>query len=320
MSTDRPGWDIVRFGWAATGLLCISLVLGLVAPSWFGWLVVAVSVAMFAGGVVTFAWSYLIAVERSRTDELSVAGLYLLAEGAPKDVRINMLGALGVQVVASLAAAAVKPYSFMAFGILAPLLGMGLAGMWSARHGQFRPRMADQVVMGNTPRRWQNQDRPVDQDHPVEGEPAVLDEATETRVINASPARCYEIATDFASYPEWTTDLKDAEVVDADAEGRAELVAFRAAAMGRSATYTLRYDHSDAPRVLSWTQDSGDITKRLEGSYLFEPVDGEADKCQVTYHLIVELAVPLPGFVKRRAEGRIIHTALDDLQSRAETV
>ncbi|MCP3936986.1 MAG: cyclase [Actinomycetia bacterium] len=166
--------------------------------------------------------------------------------------------------------------------------------------------------MGNTSQRWQNQD------DEVEEVVQVLDEATETRIINASPTRCYEIATDFGSYSEWTTDLKDAEVVETDAQGRGSLVAYRAAAMGRSATYTLRYDHSQAPGCFSWVQEMGDITRRLDGSYTFVAIDGEPDRCEVTYNLTVELAVPLPGFVKRRAEGRIFHTALDDLQRRAE--
>jgi hypothetical protein len=30
--------------------------------------------------------------------------------------------------------------------------------------------------------------------------------------------------------------------------------------------------------------------------------------------------VPLPGFVRRRAEAKIIHTALDDLKQRAESL
>ncbi len=146
----------------------------------------------------------------------------------------------------------------------------------------------------------------------------MLDEATEVRVIHASPARCYELVADVASYPEWTTDLKDATIVETDADGRATVVEFRAAAMGRSATYTLKYDHSQAPARVAWVQHEGDITKRLDGWYEFAEVAGETDQCEVTYHLEVELLVPLPGFVKRRAEGRIIHTALDDLQARAE--
>lgn len=147
----------------------------------------------------------------------------------------------------------------------------------------------------------------------------MLDEATETRIIRASPARCFEVAADVEKYGEWTADLKDAVVQERDEHGRPLLVEFRAAAMGRSTTYTLRYDHSEAPAKLSWVQESGDITKRLDGSYHFDSIDGEPEQCEVTYHLEVELVVPLPGFVKRRAEGRIIHTALDDLQRQAES-
>ena len=80
----------------------------------------------------------------------------------------------------------------------------------------------------------------------------MLDEATETRVIGASPERCFEIAVDVENYGQWTADLKDAEVLERDEAGRPVLVEFRAAAMGRSTTYALRYDHSETPSRLSW--------------------------------------------------------------------
>jgi hypothetical protein len=38
----------------------------------------------------------------------------------------------------------------------------------------------------------------------------------------------------------------------------------------------------------------------------------------VTYHLAVELVVPLPGFVKRRAEQKIVHTALRELRAQVQ--
>ena len=38
----------------------------------------------------------------------------------------------------------------------------------------------------------------------------------------------------------------------------------------------------------------------------------------VTYHLAVDLIVPLPGFVKRRAEQKIIHTALRELRAHVQ--
>ena len=38
----------------------------------------------------------------------------------------------------------------------------------------------------------------------------------------------------------------------------------------------------------------------------------------MVYELSVDLIVPIPGFVKRRAEARIIKTALLELKSRVE--
>ena len=88
--------------------------------------------------------------------------------------------------------------------------------------------------------------------------------------------------------------------------------------MGRSTSYTLRYDHSGGPERLGWVLVEGDIMRKLDGHYDFEAVEGQPDQTSVTYHLEVELVVPLPGFVKRRAEGRIMHAAIDDLKRRAE--
>ncbi len=89
----------------------------------------------------------------------------------------------------------------------------------------------------------------------------------------ASPDRIFEIVTDFASYPDWAADLKEVEVKERDAEGRAVSVRFRAAAFGRSTTYTLAYDYDAAPARLSWVQTEGDITARVDGTYEFVAVD-----------------------------------------------
>jgi ribosome-associated toxin RatA of RatAB toxin-antitoxin module len=147
---------------------------------------------------------------------------------------------------------------------------------------------------------------------------AMRDETTVTKVIDAPPDRCYALVADIDRYPEWSADIKQAEVITRDEDGRPVDVAFRAAAMGRSTSYTLRYDYSEAPHRLSWVLVDGDIARKLDGYYAFAPVEDDADQTSVTYHLEVELVVPLPGFVKRRAEGRIVHTALDDLKVRAE--
>lgn len=142
----------------------------------------------------------------------------------------------------------------------------------------------------------------------------MIDQATETEFVAASPSRCYDIAIDFERYPEWARDVKEASVLERDAQGRATKVEYRASALGRSTHYTLAYDYSQAPERLSWTLVEGDIMRVIDGAYTFEP---EGTGTNITYSLQIELIVPLPGFVKRRAEVRILHT-LKELKSRAE--
>lgn len=146
----------------------------------------------------------------------------------------------------------------------------------------------------------------------------MADSATQTMEIAASPERILGILLDFEAYPAWARDLKGVTVESRDDQGRGDEVTFRAAAMGRSTSYTLRYDHDDEGRSLSWELVRGDIMRRLDGSYQMQPVDGSPGRTLVTYHLDVDLVVPLPGFVKRRAESKIIHTALRELRAHAE--
>ena len=143
----------------------------------------------------------------------------------------------------------------------------------------------------------------------------MIDQATETEHVAASPARCYEIAVDFERYPEWARDVKAAHVLERDAQGRAVKVEYRASALGRSTHYTLAYDYTQAPERISWSLVEGDIMRVIDGAYTFVP---EGNGTDITYSLKIELIVPLPGFVKRRAEVRILHT-LKELKSRAES-
>jgi ribosome-associated toxin RatA of RatAB toxin-antitoxin module len=136
-------------------------------------------------------------------------------------------------------------------------------------------------------------------------------------VVDGPPERCFEVVADIERYPEWVADLKEVHVHERDEQGRPMLVSFRAGAFGRSTSYTLVYDYSRAPTELRWVQRDGDLTSRLDGIYRFAPAPEGGT--EVTYQLAVELRVPLPGFIKRRAEGNIIHAAIRDLKERVES-
>ncbi|MEY2554624.1 MAG: hypothetical protein QOC57_2484 [Ilumatobacteraceae bacterium] len=140
--------------------------------------------------------------------------------------------------------------------------------------------------------------------------------ASQTTTIAAPPDRVWEIAVDLEHYPEWAKDVKDVVVRARDDHGRPLEVEFRASALGRSTHYTLSYDYSAAPSVLAWSMLRGDIMRTIDGAYHFSPTsDGGTE---VRYDLIIDLVVPLPGFVKRRAEVRILNT-VRELKIRAES-
>lgn len=147
-------------------------------------------------------------------------------------------------------------------------------------------------------------------------EQSTANRATEHKIVSASPEQCFAVVSDVERYPEWAADIKQVTVESRDVEGRPLEVTFRAGAFGRSSSNTLAYDYSRAPRTLSWKQLRGDLTSKFDGEYRFEP---SPDGTEVTYTLEVELRVPLPGFIKRRAQSRIMHTALEDLRARVES-
>lgn len=145
MTTDEPppGSGIVTLSWAGTGVFVAVGTIATLLPDEAARPAAVVDGVLFALGVVAFLWAYAIAVGRSRTDAIGIGGLYFLAGSAPKAIRFRLLAALGAQVVVAVVTASIRPYTSVAFGILVPMFGLGLAGLWGARHGEFPPRDHD---------------------------------------------------------------------------------------------------------------------------------------------------------------------------------
>ena len=137
-----PGGGIVNLAWGGTGVFLVGAVAAMLAPDALGGAFAVLSCVLFVLGCVTFFMAYARAVSRSRREELGIAGIYFLTGSAPSVVRFRLLLALGVLVVVAVAAAIVRPYTAVAFGVLAPMFGLGLAGLWGSRHGTFPARAA----------------------------------------------------------------------------------------------------------------------------------------------------------------------------------
>lgn len=146
------GEGIVRASWAATTVFSAVSAVAVFVEGTPRVAATAVDVSLFVLGVGVFGWAYAVAVTRSREVEMGIGGLFFLAgdvaDGAP---RRHLRWSLALQVGVALVAASVRPYTVLAFGVLVPVLGLALMGLWGARHGRFGPRAS--ADSGSTLRR-----------------------------------------------------------------------------------------------------------------------------------------------------------------------
>jgi len=143
----------------------------------------------------------------------------------------------------------------------------------------------------------------------------MADESTQSIVVEAPPQDIMAVIADFPAYPEWANAMKKAEVLEDGPDGRAAQVRFTLDAGPFKDVYTLRYDWADDGLSVSWSLVKGQMQRAQNGQYLLTPA---GDKTTVTYTLSVQLAVPMIGLFRRKAEKMIMDIALKELKRRVE--
>jgi hypothetical protein len=155
-TSQRPhdGGDIiVRANIAGTMAFIVTAVAAaaLFTSGW-QWVGAVTAMTLFVAGIAAFGWSFWNAVQRSRGEQVAVTQLYMLAGGvAPPAVRKLMLSLLAMQIVTGLATALARPDNpdgspgtSLALGVLVPMFGLGMNGLWAAFHGTYAARVADE--------------------------------------------------------------------------------------------------------------------------------------------------------------------------------
>lgn len=137
---DAPGQNLFKFNLYATGAFVVFSALAAAVPGRLTIAFAVFSCVLFAIGTVAFLAAYAKAIERSRDEDVSVAMIYGMSGVAPKAVQRRFHALTFVQLGVGMATAAIRPFTAQAFGILASMLGIGLAGLWAARHGTFAER------------------------------------------------------------------------------------------------------------------------------------------------------------------------------------
>lgn len=136
-AVDHDGAVLINLSYAGTGFLLVAGSVGVASPDRWGGMTAVVAGVLFLVGVAAFLYGYAVGVVRSADEKITMAGLFFLSGTAPKVVRFRMRLAFAAQAIIATVVAAARPYTSVAFAVLAPMLGLGLMAAWAARHGVF---------------------------------------------------------------------------------------------------------------------------------------------------------------------------------------
>ena len=144
----------------------------------------------------------------------------------------------------------------------------------------------------------------------------MADKTTKSIVVDATPDEVMAVIADFPKYPEWVTAVKSVEVLESASDDRARRVKFVLDAGMVKDTYELQYEWKADGSAVSWHLVAGEVQKSQVGSYALS--DKGNGVTEVVYELTVDLAIPMIGLFKRKAEKVITDTALKELKKRVE--
>jgi uncharacterized membrane protein len=124
----------------------------------------------------------------------------------------------------------------------------------------------------------------------------------------------WNVITELDSYPQWADGVLDTTIETTTEEGYPDRGRFRVDARIAEVTYVLQYYYQDYD--INWKLVEGETITQLDGTYqLWEEDNGTG----VRYTLEVDLDMPIPGFLKKRAARHILEQGLRGLKRRSES-
>ena len=137
-----------------------------------------------------------------------------------------------------------------------------------------------------------------------------------TITIDAPINQVQEALFALDKYPEWSTQIKSAEAISRDDQGRITKVKMTIDAGMMKDRPTLDYDWSEAPSKLRFSLEDADLLTGMDGMYSIKSID--EDTTEVTYELEVSLSMPIPAMMRQKAEKATIDAALSQLKTHLE--
>jgi ribosome-associated toxin RatA of RatAB toxin-antitoxin module len=143
----------------------------------------------------------------------------------------------------------------------------------------------------------------------------VADKTSQTIYIDADPSTVMDVIADIGSYPDWIAEYHETEVLEIDSDGYPSTARLVLDASVLKDTMVFSYVWPADRKSVTWSLVSSSLLKALDGTYRLSPKGAGTD---VTYELSVDLVIPMIGLLKRKAERRLIDSALKDLKKRVE--
>ncbi len=128
-------------------------------------------------------------------------------------------------------------------------------------------------------------------------------------VIEASPEEILDVIADVEATPTWSPQYQTAEILEAYDDGRPKRVKMKVKSAGISDEQVVEYTWAD--NKASWKLISAGQLKAQDASYTLTP---EGDKTKVKFDITIDLSIPLPGFILKRAMKGAMETATDGLR------
>ena len=144
----------------------------------------------------------------------------------------------------------------------------------------------------------------------------MADFSSNSITIEVSAGDVATVLADLENFPSWSSAIKQVEVHDRDGSGRPTSATVKIEAGVLKDRAKLNYDYSNFPKEISFALEEADLMTEMTGSY---EIVGDGDETEVTYKLHVEVSMPVPEMMRKKAEQATIDAALSQLKKKLES-
>jgi ribosome-associated toxin RatA of RatAB toxin-antitoxin module len=128
-------------------------------------------------------------------------------------------------------------------------------------------------------------------------------------VIEATPEEILDVIADVEATPDWSPQYQKAVLLSSHPDGRPNQVEMTVKAAGLTDVMVIEYTWSDSS--VNWTLVKSGQLKQQDAGYTLTP---DGDKTKVRFDMLIDLSIPMPGFLLKRTLKGGMETATDGLR------